>query len=123
VITKFRVSEQGAEEEFGMACQRLVPWTPMDPAPPFGVMACFLPSAASSEPDCHNQDEVMIVLSGQGAIDIDGEKETLRANDFIVIPRNRTHVVHNTGDARLTWVSCYWPLRETPRDETVVGGQ
>jgi mannose-6-phosphate isomerase-like protein (cupin superfamily) len=123
VITKFRVSEQDAAGEFGMACQRLVPWTPMDPAPPFGVMACFLPSSASSDPDCHNQDEVMIVLSGEGDIDIDGELEAIRTNDFVVIPRNRTHVVHNTGSGRLTWVSCYWPLRETPVDEAPAGAR
>ncbi|CAM5521771.1 hypothetical protein STANM309S_01725 [Streptomyces tanashiensis] len=68
---------------------------------------------AESDPDCHNQDEVMIILSGTGSVTLDGAPEPpFRAGDIVVLPRNQEHVVHNTGDAELSWVSLYWPLRE-----------
>ena len=109
---KFRIDEASAQREFGMACQRLVPWAGAGEEPPVGVMACFLSARGQSEPDCHDQDEVMIVLSGSGSVDIAGEQESIDAGDLVVIPRNREHVVHNPTDATLTWVSCYWPLHE-----------
>lgn len=112
MITKFRIAEANAEQEFGMACQRLLPWSKETDEPPFGVMACFLPAGSASEPDCHDQDEVMIILSGTGGIDIAGEHESFGTNEVIVIPRNREHVVHNPTDGMLTWVSFYWPLHE-----------
>ena len=114
MITKFTISEAAAEAEFGMACQRLVPWTGAVEEPPFGAMACFLPARSASSPDCHNQDEVMFVLSGQGEIDIAGERTGIAAGEVVAIPRNREHVVHNLNDPMLVWVSCYWPLKEPP---------
>src|SRR5688500_11714851 len=98
MITKFRVAESSATSEFGMSCQRLVPWMVQQESPPFGVMACFLPPAASSDPDCHNQDEVMIILSGRGTVNIADETDTVERGDFIVIPRNSEHVVSNPHD-------------------------
>jgi len=112
VITKFQIEQSAATSEFGMACQRLLPWTPGQEKPPFGVMACFLAPTKSSDRDCHNQDEVMIILSGRGAVRIGDETETVERGDFVVIPRNREHVVTNPHPEALTWISCYWPLDE-----------
>jgi mannose-6-phosphate isomerase-like protein (cupin superfamily) len=116
LITIFRLDEAAGQTEFGMACQRLLPWPGQGEEPPFGVLACFLPSAEASEPDCHNQDEVMIVLTGSGSVDVAGDAATLAAGDVVVIERNRSHVIHNTSGETLSWVSFYWPLHE-------VGGQ
>jgi mannose-6-phosphate isomerase-like protein (cupin superfamily) len=117
VITKFRVEESAGASEFGMTCQRLVPWLQdTEKSPPFGVMACFLAPSQSSDPDCHNQDEVMIVVSGRGEVHIGGEKEVVETSDFIVIPRNQEHVVSNPNTETLTWISCYWPLREPAQE-------
>ncbi|MFC9592026.1 cupin domain-containing protein [Streptomyces sp. NPDC056944] len=110
---RFRIDRSAATEEFGLACQRLVPWPGGDAEPPVGAMACFLTPGGDSDPDCHNQDEVMIILSGTGSVTLDGVLEPpFRAGDVVVLPRNQEHVVHNTGDAELSWVSLYWPLRE-----------
>jgi len=117
MITRFRVEESAATSEFGMFCQRLLPWTAGQQAP-FGIMACFLPSAASSEPDCHNQDEVMIILSGGGTVRIAEETADVHRGDFVVIPKNQEHVVHNPHGDTLTWVSCYWPLHEPVAEVT-----
>jgi mannose-6-phosphate isomerase-like protein (cupin superfamily) len=113
MITKFRIHEGAAASEFGMACQRIIPWQGHEgQEPPFGGMACFLPAGASSDPDCHDQDEVMVILSGSGAIDLVGEKGEFTTGDVVVLPRNQEHVLHNPGPDTLTWLSVYWPLHE-----------
>ncbi|WP_221351692.1 cupin domain-containing protein [Streptomyces beigongshangae] len=119
MITKFRIHEGAAVSEFGMACQRLIPWQAQESReePPFGGMACFLPAGASSEPDCHDQDEVMVILSGSGSLDLAGDRTEFTASDVVVLPRNQEHVVHNPGPETLTWLSVYWPLHERKRTE------
>jgi mannose-6-phosphate isomerase-like protein (cupin superfamily) len=117
VITKFAITEALAEAEFGMACQRLVPWAGEQEEPPFGAMACFLPAAATSAPDRHDQDELMIVLSGSGTVRIEDESTEISAGGVVAIARRREHVVHNPNEATLTWVSFYWPLHEPASGE------
>ncbi|NJQ04669.1 cupin domain-containing protein [Streptomyces lonarensis] len=112
MITKFPIEESSATREFGMACQRLIPWRGDTPEPPVGAMACFLPAGSASDPDCHAQDEVMIVLSGGGTIELDGEKAEFTANEVLVLPRGKEHVVHASRNVPCTWVSVYWPLHE-----------
>jgi mannose-6-phosphate isomerase-like protein (cupin superfamily) len=115
MITRLPVGEAHATPEFGMACQRLVPWAGAQQGaqePPFGAMACYLPAGGASDPDCHDQDEVMIVLSGLGDVEIAGERAPATAGEMVVIPRNRQHVVRNPGGETLVWLSLYWPLRE-----------
>ncbi|WP_436942862.1 cupin domain-containing protein [Streptomyces sp. SudanB66_2053] len=79
-------------------------------------MACFLAAGTSSEPDCHDQDEVMIILSGAGTVSLAGEETPCTVDDLIVLPRNHEHIVHNRGDVELRWVSLYWPLHEPKGD-------
>ncbi|MFF0477960.1 cupin domain-containing protein [Streptomyces sp. NPDC004284] len=108
-----RIDRSAATEEFGLACQRLIPWPGGDAEPPVGAMACFLEPGGESDPDRHDQDEVMLILSGTGSVTLDGRPEPpFRTGDLVVLPRNQEHVVHNTGDTELSWVSLYWPLRE-----------
>jgi len=120
LITKIRIDRSSAAEEFGMRCQRIVPWAgAAGEEPPIGAMACFLPAGSSSAPDCHDQDEVMIITSGTGRVTLDGEDTTCAAGDLVVLPRNKEHVVHGTGDTELQWVSVYWPLHEPAKAEDV----
>jgi mannose-6-phosphate isomerase-like protein (cupin superfamily) len=112
IITRIRIERGTAAEEYGMACQRLIPWQGAAEEPPVGAMACFLAAGASSDPDCHNQDEVMIILSGSGTVTLAGEETPCSADDLVILPRNHEHVVHNPGGQELRWVSFYWPLHE-----------
>jgi len=116
MIDKFLVDETAAEAEFGMACQRLIPWAGQGEEPPMGLMACFLEPGAKSDPDLHSQDEVMLVLSGHGRVDLAGETTDIGPRELVVLPGNHEHVVHNPGDTQLVWVSLYWPLHE-PSEE------
>jgi mannose-6-phosphate isomerase-like protein (cupin superfamily) len=54
----------------------------------------------------------MIVLSGQGSVDVGMEHTDIATGEMVVIPRNEQHVVHNPGEATLTWLALYWPLHE-----------
>ncbi|GAA2571940.1 MULTISPECIES: cupin domain-containing protein [Streptomyces] len=117
MIRTYRIHEENAAQEFGMACQRLVPWAGQDEEPPFGAMACFLSAGDRSAPDCHDQDEVMITLGGRGTVDVGEESAAIDAGTVLVIPRNQAHVVHNLGDTGLSWVSFYWPLHEPKNGE------
>jgi mannose-6-phosphate isomerase-like protein (cupin superfamily) len=112
MITKFRVDGAAASAEFGMACQRLIPWAGQGTEPPVGLMACFLDPSASSAPDCHDQDEVMLILSGTGEVELAGERTEVGPHEVVVLPANHEHIVHNKAADPLVWVSLYWPLHE-----------
>lgn len=117
MIPKVRIDAGAAVPEFGMHCQRLIPWTGDGPEPPLGAMACFLDPGRDSDPDQHTQVEVMVVLAGDGAVTVAGERTALATGDLVVLPRDAEHVVHNPGDRPLRWLSVYWPLHE-PAEET-----
>lgn len=115
MICKLRIDPALAESEFGMACQRIIPWSSTADEPPLGAMACFLDAGASSAPDVHDQDEVMLVLSGTGTVLLDDDKDAITVGDVVVLERNREHTVVNDGLTALTWIALYWPLHEPRR--------
>lgn len=117
MIEKRRIDRSTTTDEFGLRCQRLIPWSPTAEQPPLGAMACFLAEGTSSAPDRHAQDEVMFVLSGTGRADIGGRSVDIETGDMIVIPGGETHVIHNSGPASLDWLSVYWPLHEPEAGE------
>ena len=112
MITKDRIHIDNATSEFGMACQRIIPWPGAAHEPPLGTMACFLDPGAQSQPDVHDQDEVMIVLAGSGTVQLGDERDEIAAGDVVVLERNKEHTVFNDGDERLDWLALYWPLHE-----------
>lgn len=115
MITKLHIDVGLAEAEFGLRCQRLIPWT-RGTEPSLGAMACFLEPRQQSDPDVHDQDEVMVVLDGTGTVTIDGEPTDIVPGDVVVLPRNAVHVVTNPASQILTWISVYWPLHEPRRE-------
>ena len=108
MVARFEISDANAARRFGMACQQLLDGPEREGMQPFGAMACFLAQGGSSEPDCHEEEEVMIVLSGTGELDLAGEREELSARDVVVLPPNAQHTVRNSGEEALEWVSIYW---------------
>jgi mannose-6-phosphate isomerase-like protein (cupin superfamily) len=112
MITKLRIDIASAVPQFGMACQRLIPWADGQQEFPVGAMACFLGPGRSTDPDCHDQDEVMLILSGSGVVAVAGERCDVDTGDVVPLPRNHEHVVHNHSTEPLSWVSVYWPLYE-----------
>ncbi|WP_165945667.1 cupin domain-containing protein [Micromonospora sp. KC606] len=112
MIEKVTIDADSAVEEFGMRCQRLIPQAIGPQEPPLGAMACFLEAGRDSAPDCHDQDELMVVIAGTGAVTLAGERTPIGPGDLVFLPRNREHVVHSAAGTRLSWLSVYWPLYE-----------
>jgi len=113
VIHTFDVDIAEATDEFGTSCQRLIPWaTPADETP-FGAMACFLSAGTRSAPDCHDQDEIILILRGEAEVRVGDDTVAVTPGRFAFLPRNQTHVVVNTSTTdQLAWLSLYWPLHE-----------
>lgn len=103
------ISRGSALAEYGTACQRIFPDAVADDT--FGSMACWLAPGTSTAPDEHNQRELLIVLSGDGAITVDETRHSLTAGDVLMIEREYPHVIH-AGSAELHWISVYWPRIE-----------
>jgi mannose-6-phosphate isomerase-like protein (cupin superfamily) len=118
MISRFAIDRAAASQEFGTSTQRLVPWPGQGEEPPFGQMAIFLEAGAETTPDRHNQDELVIVLSGQADLRVEDEEVHLVAGQIAHLPRNSRHVLSNPGDEPLSWISVYWPLREPVAEET-----
>ncbi|HEY3259848.1 MAG TPA: cupin domain-containing protein [Pseudonocardiaceae bacterium] len=112
MIQTVTIDRTAAKPEFGTSTQRMVPWLGQTDEPPFGQMAVFLDPGAQTAPDCHNQDELVVVLSGRAEVRMDGESVPVSAGEMAFLPRNHTHVVANPADEELVWISIYWPLRE-----------
>ncbi|MDQ6774422.1 MAG: cupin domain-containing protein [Candidatus Dormibacteraeota bacterium] len=117
MIETFTIERAAAIEDAEGGYQQLIPWSRQVGEPPIGAMACFLGPGQASLPDRHDQDEVVIVLTGLAEVRLDHDVARLSDGQMAVLPRNLTHVVTNAAcDRELVWVSLYWPLHE-PGDE------
>jgi mannose-6-phosphate isomerase-like protein (cupin superfamily) len=57
-----------------------------------GTLAIYLLMVTRSEPHVHEEeDQVYIVQSGRGAMEIDGERREVGPGDLIYIPRGARH--------------------------------
>jgi len=54
-------------------------------------------------------EESYYILSGQGALDLDAERVTLRPGDAVVIPPGAVHQIHATGSADLVLLAVCVP--------------
>lgn len=58
----------------------------------------------------HQQEEVYLILSGRGRIEIDGEIRDLKAGDYVYINPNASHHLENASkEEELTLIFCYSP--------------
>jgi mannose-6-phosphate isomerase-like protein (cupin superfamily) len=79
---------------------------------PFGAMICRIEPGEATDPDFHNQEELFIVVTGEGKLLAADESTELRAGDAFALPRKVEHVIENTGGEPLTFVSVWWPKDE-----------
>jgi len=76
---------------------------------PFGAMWYTVPPGSSSEPDCHPEPELSIVLTGDGVVEAGGRLIEVSAGTAFLLDSNERHVVHNrTATQPLTIFSAYW---------------
>jgi mannose-6-phosphate isomerase-like protein (cupin superfamily) len=64
----------------------------------------------------HPRDEVYVVASGSGTFLCDGQRERLRAGDFLFVPAGMDHRFEGFTDDLVVWVFFYGPQGgEKPR--------
>lgn len=57
----------------------------------------------------HTYDEVIYILEGEGALEIDGESAPLRAGSCIHLPARLVHCLANTGESELRLLGVFRP--------------
>lgn len=57
----------------------------------------------------HVQEEVYIIISGEGIMYVDEEKQSVREGDYIYIPSNSRHLIKNTSSKEMKMIFCYSP--------------
>lgn len=62
---------------------------------------------AATPPHRHDCEEVVLVLSGAGALEIGGARHAFGADSTLVLPRNEPHQIFNTGDVPMEIVGIF----------------
>lgn len=58
-------------------------------------------AGGATPPHRHEQDEVVLCLSGRGEVHIDGAVHRFAGGDTVVLPQGSMHQIFNAGDAPL----------------------
>lgn len=72
------------------------------------VLMCIKPGDEIGE-ETHHLDQFIRIEEGEGKVILDGEEQSLVADDAIVIPEGTRHNVINTGNSDLKLYSVYSP--------------
>lgn len=103
-----RASKSTSSYEYGCDLRRIYPDNSVDPLFWGTAMASVRPGEATS-PHGHDEEETFLILSGKGAITIDGETEAVEAGDVIYLPRFSRHTIQNlSNDQRLDFLTIWW---------------
>ncbi len=57
----------------------------------------------------HPEEEVYLILSGEGQMTVAGETQRLAAQSVVYIPSNKEHTLVNNGDKNLVMIFTYAP--------------
>lgn len=79
---------------------------------PFGGMICHIEPGEVTDRDFHDQSELFMVVTGSGSLITDSETIAIGSGDIFALPRKVPHVVENTADTILIFVSIWWPRNE-----------
>ena len=71
-----------------------------------GALGIYLLTITRSEPHAHEkEDQVYIIQSGRGTIEIDGERRDVGPGDLVYIPRGARHYLESLDDQPMTFYS------------------
>jgi|AntDryMetagUQ889_1029465.scaffolds.fasta_scaffold00178_2 mannose-6-phosphate isomerase-like protein (cupin superfamily) len=101
-------------QECGILCQ---PLTLTDPSigAPFKSMWCVIEPSSSSDPDQHEQAEMVVIVAGEAVITTDDAVVEASPGAVVHLPPGARHVVHNPcADRPLVLLSVYWFIDQRP---------
>ncbi|MFJ5259390.1 class I tRNA ligase family protein [Streptomyces sp. NPDC088387] len=61
-----------------------------------------------SDPHQHDEIEMFVIVSGSGEIAVDGARHPVAPGTVVKFDPFETHVIDNTGDTDIVFVTCYW---------------
>ncbi len=56
---------------------------------------------SATPPHCHDCEEVVLVLAGEGTVRLEGQERTFHQGDTLIVPANVVHQIVNTGSEPL----------------------
>lgn len=119
-----RLLEKDAAEltnEYGITVGRWEQYGVPDGTLPFGAMWSIVPPGGTSAEDNHEEQELAVVISGDGDVEstATGERRPAPVGTAALMGSYERHVWHNNStEAPLVFLSIYWlPLASGERDE------
>lgn len=75
-----------------------------------GLGASWGRVAPGTRSDAHQHDEIemFVIVSGSGEVVVDGARHPVQPGTVIKFDPFETHVLDNTGDTDVVFVTCYW---------------
>lgn len=55
----------------------------------------------------HEQEEVYFIATGEGAVEIDGIQEPMKAGSYVYMKPGSTHTLRNGGTENMVMLFCY----------------
>jgi uncharacterized cupin superfamily protein len=108
--------------EFGIEVGRWEQYAGTEGKLPFGAMWSVVPPGGRTTEDCHPEQELAVVVSGDGEVEsvATGDRRPVSAGIAALMDSSERHVWHNRSDEHpLVFLSIYWtPLPGAPAAES-----
>jgi mannose-6-phosphate isomerase-like protein (cupin superfamily) len=101
-----KLDRAGMPDEYGVQVQRLLPWPALNA--PFEGAWCVVAPGKATEPHSHHEYEIFIAVSGEGALEAEGERSSFMPGDVVHFPPGHHHTVINAGDTDFQFYSVWW---------------
>lgn len=92
--------------EYGVGVQRLLPWAAVNA--PFEGAWCVVEPGKATDPHSHHEYEIFIAISGEGALQAEGERRPFMPGDVAHFPPGIVHQVVNAGSGDFQFYSVWW---------------
>ena len=101
-----KLDRDSMPKEYGVQVQRLVPWTALNA--PFEGAWCVIEPGHATDAHAHHEYEIFIAISGEGALEAEGERSPFMPGDVVHFPPGVNHQVINAGDTDFQFYSVFW---------------
>jgi quercetin dioxygenase-like cupin family protein len=83
-----------------------VPWDALNA--PFEGAWCVVAPGQATDAHSHHEYEIFIAISGEGALEAEGERSPFLPGDIVHFPPGVHHQVLNAGDTDFQFYSVFW---------------
>jgi mannose-6-phosphate isomerase-like protein (cupin superfamily) len=101
-----KLDRDAMPEEYGVSVQRLVPWAALNA--PFEGAWCVIAPGQATDAHSHHEYEIFIAISGEGALEAEGERRSFLPGDIVHFRPGVHHQVINAGPDDFQFYSVFW---------------